>query len=406
MQIHRTEQKRRFYRLQALRDIPEHGVKEGDWGGYVTAKDTLSPTGSSWIGGEAQVIGGVAVKGNSLVTDQAVVMNDYSYNNMIYIQNNVKISGRATVSLPKIHNPGYITDDVRIYDDAYVKTFRKISGTTEIYGKAYLDYSLDISNCKIFDNVKIGYGAVLSQVSVSGNAQIGRNANLRYSVISGSSIIGDNNEFSHKVFQDENIGEEEFSAPKPPKYVAPDAASIMQVQAEAEAKTLTTASGPSAELEAPPKVTRNVMMEAYEQVCEKIDAYESDIVKIIQFPVMADKTDTFTLEMVMALNTAKRYSTEPESSEFKDSVIALEKAFIMAESNARKIASSLMSDGEKKHVLKAKDLLRIAANESSSDNEKKIAFVQGFKQLEGVIAVPEVAIDTFRVKVGLKELES
>lgn len=108
----------------------------------------------------------------------------------------------------------------------------------------------------------------------------------------------------------------------------------------------------------------------------------------------------------MALKKVQRLEVSPDTSEFRAAVISLEEAFMMAESNAEKIASSLLSDEEKKKTEKAKDLFRIASNEASSDHEKKVAFVQGFKQLEGIIAVPEVAVDTFRIKIGLKELES
>lgn len=77
-----------------------------------------------------------------------------------------------------------------------------------------------------------------------------------------------------------------------------------------------------------------------------------------------------------------------------------------AESNAMKLSSSLLSGEELKKMDKAKDLLAIASNEASTEHEKKVSFQQAFKQLEGIIVVPEMAVDTFRAKIGLKEIEA
>lgn len=53
---------RKVHRIQALQDIPEHGVKKGDIGGYVSNRDTLSHEGSCWVDYGAQVIGHVTIK--------------------------------------------------------------------------------------------------------------------------------------------------------------------------------------------------------------------------------------------------------------------------------------------------------------------------------------------------------
>ncbi|HSN50323.1 MAG TPA: hypothetical protein VLR52_03750, partial [Bacteroidales bacterium] len=147
-------------------------------------------------------------------------------------------------------------------------------------------------------------------------------------------------------------------------------------------------------------------LDLFDEVKSKIESYESDIVKIIKYPTMTDRTDSLTREMVRFFNLATRYLSRPESEKFMDAVAALEDAFLAAESNALKIASSLLSESDKKKMELAKDLLAIASNEVSSENEKKVSFKQAFKQLEGVLVVPDSAVDAFRIKVGLKELEA
>lgn len=77
----------------------------------------------------------------------------------------------------------------------------------------------------------------------------------------------------------------------------------------------------------------------------------------------------------------------------------------LCDSFALKTASTMLSATDKKKVDKVDDLLAIASNDASTEHEKKIAFQQAFKHLEGIIVVPEVAVETFKVKIGLKELE-
>lgn len=407
MLVHRTDQKKRFYRLQALCDIPLHGVKAGDFGGYVTKRASLSQENSCWIGGEAQVIGDVKIKDNVLITDEAVVRNASSLTESS-ITKNAKVSGRSTVKFAAstMTRTLRITDDVHIYGDAVLDNICSIEGTTQVYENAYINGARRISDSKIFGNSKIDPEVDFSQATVFGNSHVGANTKIRYSVISGNSVIGNNNEFSQLLVDNETIAPYAHGGPERPKYSAPSAEDLLTLKRNQEKKELESGSDTKAlEQGKDTKPVNNLMLNVYEQVCAKISSYEADIVKLIKYPVMADKTNPFTLDMVMALNTAESLSIDPDGDDFKEAVVSLQKAFIMAESNAMKIASTILSEAELKKVDKAKDLLAIAANEGSSENEKKVSFKQAFKQLEGVIAVPEVAVDTFRIKIGLPELE-
>ncbi len=62
---------RTLYRVAALVDIPRHGVKAGDLGGYVESEKSLSHYGDAWVGGNARVFKDARVKDNALVTDDA-----------------------------------------------------------------------------------------------------------------------------------------------------------------------------------------------------------------------------------------------------------------------------------------------------------------------------------------------
>lgn len=408
MRIHRTNEESRFYQLQALRDIPKYGVKAGDLGGYVTDKYILSHEGSCWIADNAQVIGNVSIsedayvggnavvwvyslfleirpsspiflKGNIQIKDDAFVESCYDRSKRNFIssifQGNAIVSGNA-----KLMNVYRIHGSPKIYGEVVLKGTELIAGNSEIHGNANIGSGVTIEdesqvygnaslsddcailgNSKVFDDAKIFENAKIIDSEISGNGNILRNQVVRNSKINGSTVI----------------------------------AEIEPLEANE------VASEPL-----PPTPRGKVYLRTLKDVEEKIAAYETDIVKIIKYPVMIDRTDPFTQAMVASLNNAQRWAEDPNSEDFKDAVKALENAFLAAESNALKISTTLFSDTEKKKTQTAHRMLAVASNEASSEQEKKVAFQQAFKQLEGIIAVPEVAIDAFRVKIGLKELEA
>lgn len=74
-----------LYRIRALRDIPEHRVKAGDYGGWISSEYNLSRDGAAWVGGNAIVCERARVGGDALVTGNAGVFG------------NVKISGNCVI---------------------------------------------------------------------------------------------------------------------------------------------------------------------------------------------------------------------------------------------------------------------------------------------------------------------
>lgn len=401
--LNRTHMRKRgqkafLHRLQALRDIPEHGVKAGDLGGFVTKKVKLSHEGSCWIGDEAQVLGDVTITDNVYIGDKATINGSYTNWNYIYpgnllISDNVRITGSVLIELfhfsekipaqnkaiqgnvvitdsASLLNPSQIKDDVKIHGAAAVGSHSVIADSTEIFGNVSVDES-----CKITGSSKI-----------LEHARLGKNVIVIDSVIAEyTDILNDQKVFNGKLYTG-TIGTSMESLESTPIGTQE---SPMQRKLEETVKS----------------IAGNAFLRAFQEIQDSISEYETDIVKIIKYPVMTDRTDAYTQEMVLALNSAKRLAGEPDTDDFKQAIKDLERAFLAAESNALKIASTHLSEKEKKKTEKARDLFRVASNEASSEQEKKAAFIQGFKQLEGVLVVPESAVDTFRVKIGLKELE-
>lgn len=400
--VHREDYALKFYRIQAVRDIPEHGVKAGDMGGYVTWKRSLSHEGSCWIADDAQVTGRVFIEDNAYIGEQATVRKRVTNGLSSYdieISGNARITGSASVSSYRTttddpHQGIVIKGNVQIYGTAKLRNTYEILDDVKIYDNASLVNSVMISgNAEIFGNATIGsIKRISGDTKIFENAKIDDNAEVINSVVAGSTHILATQRVIDGKFNETKIGSTLDTL----------------VVSGGTAKSTSLASNPelpavTSELSVP---KANAFLRALKEVEEKIASYEMDIVKIIKYPVMTDRTNLFTQEMIFALNVANRLIDDIDSIEFKDAVTTLEKAFLAAESNALKIALTGLSEDDRKKTETAKNLLAIASNEASSEQEKKVSFKQAFRQLEGVIAVPEVAVDTFRVKIGLQEIEA
>ena len=386
----------KFYQLQALRDIPEHGVKAGDKGGYVTRKDSLSHEGSCWVADEAQVIGKVFISDNAYLGDRAGVRKffrisqDYD-SSPVYIRGNAKITGKAFVEsrnykTGQSKNAKVVEDNAQIFGSAFVRNAIKICDDVKIYGNSIMEDVIVISGTsEVFGDVEIS-----AKCGITGNSKVFDHARLDEevevvnSVIAGSTHLMKKQKVINGKLNEWKIG-----------------ASLESLKtSSANAATLNTVDTPKAAQQV------NASLRVFRDVQESIASYETDIVKLIKYPAMVDQSVPATLAMTMALKKAIRFSEIPESEEFREAVDSLEQAFVIAESHAVKMVSTLLSESEKKKTELAKDLFAVASDKASTEHEKKVAFVQGFKQLEGVIAVPESAYDTFRVKIGLKEIEA
>lgn len=382
--------KKRFFQLQALRDIPEHGVKAGDMGGYVTRKNTLSHEGSCWVGGEAQLIGYVFVDGNAYVGDKALLNAPLEVQS-IYIEENAKVYGNTQID----YDLGTYRDDItikgnaKIYGNAFLEGVMEISDEVEIYGDAEIKPGVRVlGNSKIYDNAVLNKRCRVIDTIVNGLAEIGEGDRIRNGKLDTTGINGSDGETQKfDALKERNATQKSY---------------IEKLESELYLHAVSSVENHK-EI---PNGQNYENLEFFHEITANIDSYATDIVKIIKYPAMVDPSVPETLAMTVSLKKATRLSRKPESEEFAQAVSELEENFIKAEAQAFKLASTLLSDEDKKKTRKASDLFRVASNEASSEQEKKVAFIQGFKQLEGVIPVPEIAVDTFRVRIGLPELES
>lgn len=418
-----------LHRIKALVDIPRHGVKAGDIGGYVADRRILSHDGDCWIGDHAIVWGNTMVKENALISYESTVFGG-SKDIKLIVSGNAKIDGHALVQTVDGFSAHWsvisttINEDAHIYGNAVVQNTLSVSGSSQIYDNAKVkDADYIDGEAKIY-----GSAFLMGENSVSGTSEVfGITTVGRKTVITGDSKIGTAGK-GLNVTAELRLEDVIMAAPKNKK--AADAlAEKNRKAADTLSETRKFADGLLRHLGGK-KTLRNekleyedelrkfmdsdsysassdsqqISIQTLDDITARIDGYQQDIVKIIKYPLMVDTTDPFTAKMMMLLNKADRLRSFSDNKQFSDTVDSLEEAFLAAESNALRLSISKLSEDDRKKTAKATDLLSIAMDDAASDNEKQLAFKQGLKQLEGIILIPENAVETFRAKAGIAQL--
>lgn len=428
---------------KAMCDLPFHNVVKGALTGYIGEDVTINQDSNVWVTQEAVVYGAVKLSGNARIFGSAIVRGPKNYfgayghlkitDNVVisgfgvvvgwgewetYLDGPSVISGYAEISrAAKVALPRIITGQTIITDFASVDVSVIFRDQVQVGGYAYVGEQSELNGCIILEDAsRIG-----SFVKVEGLFKLDGNTVLKDEIyIKDGNVIQPESVF-HKVTETTPELAEIIKSNKGGSNL-----NYAKVNSFAEAK-LDTESGDIDALDsgfedvedlvsyilAMPTLEASLntaikppaaWINRFNEVKASIKSYESDIVKVIKYPIMVDLRDAFTAEMVFALKNTER-ALLGSNDDFAICVAELEKRFLVAESNALRLAGKSYTDKERKKTEQAQDLFAIAYDENASENERRIAFKQGFKQLEGIIAVPEIAIETTKVKMGLKQLE-
>ena len=140
-----------IFRIRAIRDIPEKGVRKGEWGGLIEKEYNLDQAYDCWIWY------GAKVTGNARVTHD------------VEIRDTAKISGFAN-----IYYEAKITGNAEVYDKATITGNAIAEGNAKIYGSAKLDdYAVVTDNAEVRGNA-----IVRKHATVTRNAKVGGNAEV------------------------------------------------------------------------------------------------------------------------------------------------------------------------------------------------------------------------------------
>ena len=157
-----------LFRIRALKDIPLHGVKVGDLGGYIESPFNLSQDGSCWVANNAKVSELSQVKDSALIKDDASIENGSIIKGRAIISDkahvvNSVIGGDARIGGTSTIINSSIKDKVEVFGETTDN--RPLIIETQISNKAkVLDHTM-VTDSVISDDVVIKDDATVSQLS-------------------------------------------------------------------------------------------------------------------------------------------------------------------------------------------------------------------------------------------------
>ena len=423
----------KLHRIEALIDIPMWGVKAGDKGGFVSGYDILSHQGSCWISGNAWCVGNVRITHNALIADEALVKNLSDEHRTITVSDNATVFGKGTVLTSRSMDTNTTIDgDARIYGNALAENCSHIGDSTEIFDdavvdscavrfhavvreKAYAVNSILVGHANLSGQCRIYEAIVRGDTSIAGNvvADAGctfQKTNNIFGTITfprgrvienyfsqGNQSINEKKEAVQalgNMYQKFNIGSREE--------VNTDSYKNATVTTEQKVLSFEAQGKPSRSLSKP---QASLLYDTVENIEKEYNDYTDDIIKLIKYPLMTDSTFAPVAVFRQKLRKLKRrISMNTDLTE--ESVDDLEQAYLAMEAACVLTATHNLDSEKKKKLKTASQLVTIALDESSSEQEKESSAKKALDYLAGVVLVPERTVDSFRIRAGLLELEA
>ena len=418
----------KLHRVEALIDIPLHGVKAGDVGGFVSHKKILSHEGSCWIADDAMVTsnssGLTLISGDALVSGKAFVSNR--------VNGKSKVSGNAIVNA-SLGGSCDISGNVRIDQADFMGniTMRDnaqfLGGNIYAYGNSRVTisgdvimdcpttgYSYDPANLVKFidvhkdEQIEISGAINLTKVTIKGNCKLDGEFNLQEVNFAGDNTILGKPQIKPNVkFSGKNVIKGDSMIP-PGSHVHDVVMDSGILDYSVRGNSIKTArdSSSSSHLSVKSKQTTSKYGMLIEQIEAEYEAYTTDVVKLIKFPAMVDASVPEVGEFLLKLRSAKRVIDTASEEALAEVSEALEMSFVRAENKARTLVASHLDDTKKKSLKTAEKMFTLAFDEAAPDPEKKMGFKAGMRALEGVIDVSDQAVENIKTRIGILELES
>lgn len=183
------------------------------------------------------------------------------------------------------------------------------------------------------------------------------------------------------------------------------------------AASLPPVTAPTATTIGAPAATRETQATQLERLFATHDSvtarwleYELDVAKIIAFPAMSDGRQPLTAAFLRAKRiadglrpaSAKARLSKEQLTEYRNAVADFEVAFDVAERDARRIKDSSFTEGERKRLDTAKQLLTVAVDEAATPAERQLAYRRVREELDGLISLSDEAIEVLEKKVALE----
>ena len=191
-QFNNTEEGRRLYRIKALRDIPKHKVKAGEYGGWVENPNNLSQWDECWIKSTALVYGEeTEIAGDALVLDFARVCDGSKVSGIAKVSDHAVVRNSTLTDWATVEGSAVVTDST-LKDSARVAMNATVShstliGTAEVTNVSEVVYS-ELHDCTIWGtsvvrNSTVGLGCHIQDGLVDNNSE------LKYTLVSVGSTV-------------------------------------------------------------------------------------------------------------------------------------------------------------------------------------------------------------------------
>ncbi|WP_231563121.1 hypothetical protein [Microbacterium mangrovi] len=166
----------------------------------------------------------------------------------------------------------------------------------------------------------------------------------------------------------------------------------------------------SAATEVPQKVQLQRLFDAHDEITRRWLEYELDVAKLIEFPAMSDGRQPLTAAFLRARHAADRARpasadaklTAEDFAAYRTAVTDYEVAFDVAERDARRLKDTGFTDVERHRLDTAKQLLSVAVDQAATPAERQLAYKRVRRELDGLIALSDDAIEVLETKVSLE----
>jgi hypothetical protein len=150
------------------------------------------------------------------------------------------------------------------------------------------------------------------------------------------------------------------------------------------------------------------LLAAHDDANRRWLAYELDVGKLIDFPIMTDVREPLTVAFLRAKREADglRPATPGDLTsaarlmEYRAAVRSFEVAFDVAEREARRIKDSNFTGPERARLETARKLLRIASDAAATPAERQTAYKRARRELDGLIVLPDVTLAALEEKMA------
>lgn len=150
------------------------------------------------------------------------------------------------------------------------------------------------------------------------------------------------------------------------------------------------------------------LLERHDVIRREWSLYELDAMKMLDFPMLSDMREPVTVKLHTALRDANNVrpanaeamiDENAKGSDYEKAVSALEIAFHVAQTEAKRVQWHKYSVAEQKRLSTAKNLLSFVMDGAASEFERQAAYKRLQKEISGLITLPKMTMNVLEDKM-------